>query len=252
MERINLFLLHGFLGRPSDWATVKSHLSLQSHFRVFVPDYFKDNQLSPENSFESWANNFVSWVEGQSTSSDVNILVGYSLGGRLALHALEKKPALFSKVIFVSTNPGFNDQLSCFDPHSEERKNRWMNDSHWAEEFLKAPWETVLRNWNAQPVFSGGSEEPLRLEKDYSRENLSLALTQWSLAQQRNMRAVVKSQAQKLLWLAGEKDEKFVDLSHRLREEVPSLTVDIIPGASHRVLFDSPKILSEKILSLLR
>lgn len=248
---MNLFLLHGFLGRPADWSSVKGYLSLNENLRIFVPDYFKEALLNPQHTFESWAENFTRWVDLQGCSKDKNILVGYSLGGRLALHALKNRPELWAKSLFVSTNPGFNDDLTSFDPESPERKQRWINDSYWAEEFLKAPWDSVLRNWNSQAVFSGGSEEPARLEKDYSRENLSLALTQWSLAQQQNMRPLLQAQANKTLWLVGERDEKFLDLSRRLVQDIPKLNMSVIPGASHRVLFDCPKLLSEKILSLL-
>lgn len=252
MERVNLFFLHGFLGRPSDWAVVKAHLPQHDGLRIFTPDYFKETSLGPQHSFESWADNFTRWVEIHGCSGERNILVGYSLGGRLALHALQRKPGLWHRVVLVSTNPGFNDVHEFFEPTSEERRQRWMNDSFWAEEFLKAPWDTVIRNWNAQPVFGGGETEPLRIEKEYSREMLSLALTQWSLAQQRNMRDLLQKQTAKVLWLVGERDEKYVEMSRRLQQEVPGLRWDIIPASSHRILFDSPKELGEKIRQLIQ
>ncbi|MFV3408136.1 alpha/beta fold hydrolase [Bdellovibrio bacteriovorus] len=253
MERVNLFFLHGFLGRPTDWALVKAHLPQTEGLRIFTPDYFKELSLGPTHSFETWAENFVRWVEIHGGGSAArNVLVGYSLGGRLALHALEKKPALFYKVMLVSTNPGFNDMHESFDPISEERRQRWMNDSYWAEEFLKAPWDMVLRNWNAQPVFGGAEAEPSRSEKEYSREALSLALTQWSLAQQKNMRGLLEKQIQKLIWMVGERDEKFLEMSRRLTEEVPGFHFETVPSSSHRVLFDSPKELGERIRQLLQ
>ncbi|WP_347358238.1 alpha/beta fold hydrolase [Bdellovibrio sp.] len=252
MERVNLFFLHGFLGRPTDWAQVKAHLPQTEGLRIYTPDYFKDLSLGPSNSFESWADNFIKWVETHGSAADRNILVGYSLGGRLALHALEKKPALFYRVILISTNPGFNDVHESFDPISEERRQRWMNDSYWAEEFLKAPWDMVLRNWNAQPVFGGGEAEPLRAEREYSRETLSLALTQWSLAQQKNMRGLIGKQIQKLIWLVGERDEKFVEMSKRIEDEVNGFQFEVVPSSSHRVLFDSPKDLGERIRQLVQ
>ncbi|MEK2646902.1 alpha/beta fold hydrolase [Bdellovibrio sp. BCCA] len=252
MERVNLFFLHGFLGRPSDWAVVKAHLPQHDGLRIFTPDYFKDAALGPQHTFEEWAGNFIKLVEAHGCAGERNILIGYSLGGRLALHALEKRPALWYKTILVSTNPGFNDPHESFDPISEERRQRWMNDSYWAEEFLKAPWETVLRNWNAQPIFGGGETEPLRIEKEYSRETLSLALTQWSLAQQKNMRSVIQKNIQKVIWMVGERDEKFMEMSRRLQEEVQGLRLETVPASSHRVLFDSPKDLGERIRQLIQ
>ncbi len=252
MARVNLFFLHGFLGRPSDWAVVKAHLPQVEGLRVFAPDYFRDLALGPLHSFESWADNFTRWVEAQASGADRNILVGYSLGGRLALYALQKKPDLWYKVMLISTNPGFNDMHDGFDPTSEERRQRWMNDSYWAEEFLTAPWEMVLRNWSAQPVFGGGEVEPVRHEKEYSRETLSLALTQWSLAQQRNMRGLMRQQMSRLIWLVGDRDEKFLEMSRRLTDEVPGFHFESVTSASHRVLFDSPKELGERLRLLIQ
>lgn len=251
MERVNLFFLHGFLGRPSDWAAVKAHLPSSEAVRFFIPDYFKDPHLGPQHSLDVWAENFTKWVELNGCAGERNILVGYSLGGRLALHALKRRPALWYKAVLISTNPGFNDLHESLDPISVERQQRWMNDSYWAEEFQKAPWEMVLRNWNAQPVFGGSEKEPLRIEQDYSRESLSLALTQWSLAQQRNMRPLLQSQLSKIIWLVGERDTKFVELSRRLEQEVPGLQVKVISEASHRIPFDNPRDLAASVSSFL-
>lgn len=251
MERVNIFFLHGFLGQPQDWKKVQESLPSHDRLRIFTPDYFREGWLSPETPLDKWGALFNRWVELQGFSADRNVLVGYSLGGRLSLHALEQKPALWYKSFLISTNPGFDDQLTGFEPSSEMRRQRWLQDSYWAEEFEKAPWDMLLRNWNAQAVFGGGMEEPIREEKLYSRELLGLALTQWSLAQQKNMRPVIASMQNKISWLVGERDEKFVDLALQLKENIPGLKLDVIPDASHRILFDKPKELSEKIKALL-
>lgn len=252
MARINVFFIHGFLGRPSDWTSVRALLPMNEKIRYFAPDYFKDPLLGPQQSFETWSKNFMALVEKNVKPSDRNVLVAYSLGGRLALHALEHKPNLWHKVMALSTNPGFEDSFVGLDPASEARRARWMTDTYWAEEFLTKPWDMVIRNWNNQPVFGGGEGEPIRIEKDYSRESLSLALTQWSLAQQKNMRPLIASHADKVIWLVGERDEKFVDQSVALKEQVADLDSEVIESASHRILFDNPKQLSRKISQLLQ
>ncbi len=250
MERVNLFLLHGFLGRPSDWEAVKASLPPVSNLRIYAPDYFKDEELNSVHGFDQWAENFNDWAHDETKGIGRNILVGYSLGGRLALQALAQNPTQWFRALLISTNPGFDDNLKHFDPSSEQRRQRWLNDSYWAEEFLKAPWDMVMRNWNAQPVFGGGSE-PVRLEKDYNREFLSLALTRWSLAEQQNMRNIISALKQKVLWMVGEKDEKFVSMSQSLQHQT-GLDFEIAPDASHRVLFDRPREVAEKIKQILQ
>lgn len=237
--------MHGFLGRPTDWNDVKADLPQSENIRIYTPDYFKEPELNPHHTFDSFAENYTNWVLSLGCASDVNVLVGYSLGGRLALHVFDKNPSLWKKIICISANPGFEDQYFDFNSISDERRTRWLNDSKWAEEFFKNSWDKVMEKWNAQTVFAGGKGEPLRLEKDYSKEALSLALTQWSLAQQKNMRDLLKNNGQKVLWLAGEKDEKFVAISNKLKLEIPELDLKIIPKASHRILFDNPQAVSQ-------
>jgi len=250
VARLNVFLLHGFLGRPEDWKPVEDYLA-QENLRFFVPDYFRIPRLSPLQNFEQWAKNFNSWAEAQTQGQGKNILVGYSLGGRLALHALADNPALWNKAVFISTNPGFNDPHHSFDNLSEERKKRWLSDSKWAANFMNSPWESVIQAWNAQPIFSGGENEPQRAEKEYSRDTLSLALTQWSLAQQKNMREVLKQNCEKISWLVGEDDEKFADAAQLLKIEIPELHVQLL-NAAHRIPYEAPQILAMFLRNLLR
>jgi 2-succinyl-6-hydroxy-2,4-cyclohexadiene-1-carboxylate synthase len=252
LEKLNLFFLHGFLGRPADWGKVLASIPEEKNLRLNVPDYFNMDALNPTRSLSEWAENFNEWAKRSSQNSGKNIFIGYSLGGRLGLHALANNPSFWDEVILISTNPGFNDDCAGFEPTSEIRRQRWLTDSFWAQEFLTGSWETTLRNWNAQPIFSGGEDEPRRDEAHYSRDNLSLALTHWSLANQKNMRKLIKEQAHKIHWLVGSRDEKFVQMAENLKLENPKLKVEVIDESSHRVLFDRPKSLAEKIQKLLK
>ncbi|HWU42519.1 MAG TPA: alpha/beta fold hydrolase, partial [Bdellovibrio sp.] len=237
-------------GRPADWDRVKAAIPKNTRLLIYAPDYFKDPQLSPQHNFANWAKNFNRWVQMQTHNNDKNILIGYSLGGRLALHALEQKPTLWSEAVLVSANTGFNDSIEGLPEGSDERRKRWINDTYWAEQFNTSSWETLLRNWNAQPIFGGGDEEPVRLEKDYSRDSLGLALAQWSLAQQKNMRLVLKQNSGRISWVVGERDEKMMNLLQDLLGDVPQLKFEIISDSSHRVLFDKPQELAKIINEL--
>ena len=111
MSKVDIIFLHGFLGVPSDWNGVVECLKFEFEDSEVKPtyhvlDYFNQPKLSPRNSFENVAGEFVNVIESITTSSR-RVLVGYSLGGRLALHIFEKNPGLFERLVCVSTNPGF-------------------------------------------------------------------------------------------------------------------------------------------------
>lgn len=261
MERINIFFLHGFLGRPNDWDPVisflpKNFLGNAKSVRYFPVDYLNHKDLNSENNFQDWAAHFNQWVSSISEKTDVNLLVGYSLGGRLGLHALNHCPELWHKSVFISVNPGFADDLKIGSDSlnisiSKERHSRRQNDNEWAENFLNMPWSDLLSVWNAQVVFHGSKAEPIRCEKDYSRNLLALALRQWSLSRQNNFRKFMNKYSSKILWLVGDRDKKFLDLAMILQKEVEALEVGIIPESSHRVLFDQPCALAEKIQAII-
>lgn len=249
MADVNVFLLHGFLGRPQDWKPVEGELAQEGR-QIHIPDYFRIPLLSPLHSFTKWAQNFNQWAQQHMQASRKNILVGYSLGGRLALHALEQNPQQWDQVVLLSTNPGFNDKFETLDTKSEERVKRWVSDSQWAEDFMNGSWENVVKAWNAQSVFVGGRREPQRQEQEYSRDTLSLALTQWSLAQQKNLRPILRQYTDKVHWLVGEEDEKFFDAAQILREQIPQLQIQTF-DSGHRIPFEVPQAVAGYLRNLL-
>src|SRR3954466_10003273 len=74
------------------------------------------------------------------------ILLGYSLGGRLALQAL-LAGAHYECAIFISTGLGIDDEVA--------RQARRASDEAWAQRFENDDWDAVINAWNAQPVLAG-------------------------------------------------------------------------------------------------
>jgi 2-succinyl-6-hydroxy-2,4-cyclohexadiene-1-carboxylate synthase len=252
VEDIKIYFLHGFLGLPKDWEPIAKQLENQFKCQTVLVDYLNQAHLGPKHSFEDWAQHFNREVETSSASVSKNILVGYSLGGRLALHALESHPRLWNQVFCLSTNPGFDDDKTTYDALSEERRQRWLSDSLWAEEFQSLSWNKVLSKWNAQAVFAKSSKEPLRNEADYSKESLSLALIRWSLSKQRNLRPIIRKHVDRLQWMVGERDQKFISITDNIYKKIPELRWNKVPEASHRLIFDNSKFVADRLADYIR
>lgn len=216
---------------------------LAQHFDWWAVDYMNTPGLGSDNAFESWARHFNLKVQ-QRFPEGPRILVGYSLGGRLALQALKLSSSLYDKAVFVSTNPGL--------VREKDKEERRLADLKWAQKFRDLPWDSVLREWNNQPVFKSGFEEPLRLEANYQRHYLAQALTEWSLAKQEDFRLLVKELSSKILWVSGEKDIKFASLAMELKRGAPELQSEIFTKSSHRVLFDQPGELARVMISFIQ
>lgn len=200
-------------------------------FEWWSVDYFNSPVLNAEKPFAAWAENFTQKVKLRFAEGP-RVLIGYSLGGRLALQALAKDPSLYDAVILLSANPGLTRE--------KERFDRRQNDKAWAQKFSELPWQQVLSEWNAQPVFKDSVHEPIRSESDFERSQLASALTEWSLANQQDLREVIAKNSEKILWLSGDRDIKFQSIAMELKRLAPGLQTEIVPKASHRVIFDNP------------
>jgi len=205
--------LHGFLGLPSDWDEVLDADSKPAWLPLL-------HGLKGERSLPALAQALNKRAERDS------VLLGYSMGGRIALHMLLEGGAhLWRAAVIVSASPGLKTEA--------ERERRAAQDARWADRFRRDPWNTLLRDWNAQPVFEG--EPPLRRdEDDFDREQLASALESGSVGLQANLRPALAKLDVPVLWVAGERDEKYVELARECAALNPRFEARIVSGAGHR------------------
>jgi 2-succinyl-6-hydroxy-2,4-cyclohexadiene-1-carboxylate synthase len=195
-----IYALHGFLGTPADWDGFFPN--------VHAPNLFRE---SP-HPFWEWAQSFNKKIQGND-----NVLVGYSMGGRLALHALIENPSLWKAAIIVSANPGINIENRTID---------------WHHKFLNDPWDELMDAWNQQPIFCGDVVH--RREKDFSREILAEAFKAWDVKNQDNLKEQIEALEIPILWIVGELDQKYVAIAKQMNFSGRS-KISIAPQAGHRV-----------------
>lgn len=215
-----IYALHGFLGSPLDWQAILPK------GKQTCMDLFEEKSIA-QPSLRCWAERFISLVEKDGHSS--RILCGYSLGGRLALHALSLAPKLWSKAIFLSTHLGLE--------HEEEKQLRVAQDKLWAERFLTGEWEPLLAAWNSQKIFE--RDLPLIQKKTVTlslREAYAAALQNWSLGLQRNFLQEVNSLQMPILWLTGEHDRSSRQRAKKISFSHSNSIEYSVPGAGHRLL----------------
>ena len=157
----HIYCIHGFLGLPSDWNFLENDYSSHVFYKVDLSaDYH------PDEGFKGFSKHLNSLINPDET----NILLGYSLGGRLALHAIKDFPKAWKAAMLVSVNPGLQSE--------EMQADRILRDGVWAIRFLAENWNTLLSRWNQQPVFLQSSGIDRRME-DFNRDFLADMLTFW-------------------------------------------------------------------------
>lgn len=165
------------------------------------------------------------------------VLIGYSMGARLAMHALIADPGRYRAAILISGNPGLTSQ--------EERVRRLEADQEWARRFRKEPWDGLMKAWNNQAVLAGGAD-PGRKECDFNRDALAWALEHWSLGRQRDLRAELAALDMPILYLTGAEDKKFTDLVRELVKGCRHRHI-AIEGAGHRLPWEKASEFVESV-----
>jgi 2-succinyl-6-hydroxy-2,4-cyclohexadiene-1-carboxylate synthase len=162
------------------------------------------------------------------------VLMGYSMGGRLALQAL-LDGAPFDRAVIVSA--GLN-----LETGREERRAR---DEAWARRFESDVWGDVIGDWNAQPVF--GAHVLRREERDYDRAELARQLRENSPGLLPPLAARLHEIAIPVLWIAGQRDAPYVEIARRAVALLPKAELWICPDAGHRVPWEQPRAFAARL-----
>ncbi|RDB37215.1 MAG: hypothetical protein DCC88_00865 [Spirobacillus cienkowskii] len=222
----NLHFLHGFLGLASDWHCFAK--DFKEHDCKFhnIYDYLgKHENNQKKRCFYSWANNFNATVLHKNDTNQKNILIGYSLGGRLALHALIESKK-WDAAIIISANPGLLN--------NSDKQARILNDKLWSHRFLTEKWEFVLHLWNSQDIFLNSKINFNRAENNFNKIEIANILNKFSLGKQENLREKIKNLDIPILWLAGENDIKFIKILYEMKDINKKIEAKTILDSGHR------------------
>jgi 2-succinyl-6-hydroxy-2,4-cyclohexadiene-1-carboxylate synthase len=163
-----------------------------------------------------------------------DILLGYSMGGRLALQALVDG-APFDRAVIVSAGLNLEDG----------RDERRARDEAWARRFESDPWDELMREWNAQPVFGGHALA--REERDYERGELARMLRENSPGMLPPLASRLHEIDIPILWIAGERDPQYVAVGRRAVSLLPNAELWICPEAGHRVPWEQPRAFADRL-----
>lgn len=235
---MNLFTFNGFLGTKQDFQFLDNELPKEvsvHHFSVCDFDQYKNFSEKGEGDYLAGCLQQISSYLGPKVG------IGYSLGGRLLLSLVSRSPHLFDAVIFLSTHPGLKTDL--------EKAARWHSDSHWAEKLKTKSFGEFLKEWNDQPVFKETKSNHNLSVNVLNAQHCLKVLLDYSLAKQADFDSQISLWSFKQVWVAGNRDTKFVELLKRVRG--PHVTKKIIEGSGHRLIFDDPKAVTSIVLKLL-
>ena len=181
---------------------------------------------------------------GEASRGNGRALLGYSMGGRLALHALLEIPHPWRAAVIVSAHPGLESE--------GEREARRAADAAWATRALAGNWQEFLTAWNAQPVLGGAIRDPQASGGlVIRRREIARSFVDWSLGAQQPLWDRLHEITIPVLWVAGEHDAKFLDLAKRATALIPNSRLAVAPGSGHRVPWEVEEWLAAEVAGFL-
>ncbi|MEO1856009.1 MAG: alpha/beta fold hydrolase [Rubritalea sp.] len=218
-----IYALHGAVGMAADWKPLARAMK-QVNQPVARVDLWQFLACCPMPISEFGA------AFNKEVHATDPVLLGYSMGGRLALHALIADPTKWSKAVIISAHTGIA---------KEDLIPRQAHDAAWAAKALKGEWDTFLAEWNAQGVLSGTSM-PDRRTLQPRREAVARSFMDWTVGVQENLLPQLEKVTCPVLWVVGENDTKFLKVARAAVDVLPNAQLRIIPGCGHRVPWEKP------------
>jgi 2-succinyl-6-hydroxy-2,4-cyclohexadiene-1-carboxylate synthase len=231
-------LLHGFAGAPEAWDDViVAWPDPRPPVAIALPGHGSADVRA------TWEAN-LDVVAERVRAAGAQIVVGYSLGARLALGLVARDPEL--RAILISVNPGIGD---------DERAARRAQDAAWATRLRVDGIDAFLAAWQAQPLFASQARvaEEIRARRSTWRsrlepEQLARALEVMGLAEMPDYRATLASLAPRVLLVVGREDAKFLAIA-RAHAAVACIELQ---GCGHDPTLERPRDLAEAIARPLR
>jgi 2-succinyl-6-hydroxy-2,4-cyclohexadiene-1-carboxylate synthase len=229
-------LLHGFAGDRTVWDDVIAAWQLPDPPRTIALPGHGGGTVQA-----TWEANLAAVA---TQIGDCTVVVGYSLGARVALGLLVAKHC--TKGVLISVNPGIDDA---------EREARRASDAGWAAILREHGIGTFDEAWLAQPLFASQASVPpdkraarrgrrLRLDA----EQLARSLEVMGLAEMPDYRPELPAHRDQVALIAGADDAKYAAIARSL----PSTTSELIPSCGHDPTLEQPRELAAAIARAVR
>jgi 2-succinyl-6-hydroxy-2,4-cyclohexadiene-1-carboxylate synthase len=224
-------LLHGFTHTGASWEPVVA--ALGERYRSLTPDIRGHGAASAADPVTLDA------VIGDlaALAPDRFTLAGYSMGGRLALHAALALPDRVERLVLIGAGPGIADPA--------EREARCQSDEELAAEIEGATIEQFARRWAQTPVLAGLPQDvAARAHIDRLRSTpagLARALRGLGTGALPPLWDRLGELRMPVRLVVGERDQKFRDIAERMARAIARADIVVIPGAGHAAHLEAPE-----------
>ena len=238
-DGVPVTLLHGFTQSGRSWREVIGHMP--DGWKWIVPDLrgHGDTQIwkGGQCSMDACTEDLVKlWDALQVEKTH---LVGYSMGGRLALHLAARRPERLLSLVTIGAHAGLEE---------DARDGRRRGDEALAERIEADGVEAFARYWGSLPLFAGIERRGPAYVAEVQAERLRNHPAGLACSL-RGMGAGVMEPVWDDLghvtipctFVAGQLDHGYVATARRLANTLPNGRLEIVPRAGHSVHQERPE-----------
>jgi len=229
---------HGFTQTARSWDTLLRLLHLRrSGIDAIAVDLPGHGEAAPPADSDLWSS-----ADRLVETAGAGTYVGYSMGGRVALHAALAHADAVERLVLIGATAGIDD--------TDERAARRHADRRLADHIEEIGVPTFIDEWLTNPLFAGlTADNALRSDR---LRNSAVGLASSLRATGTGMQAPLWDRLGEIacptLVLVGEHDAKFTELGRRLVDGIADAELVVIPGAGHSVHLEQPGATADAIV----
>jgi 2-succinyl-6-hydroxy-2,4-cyclohexadiene-1-carboxylate synthase len=177
------------------------------------------------------------------------LLVGYSMGGRLALYFALHHPERCRALLLESASPGLRTPAA-------RAERRWLDDERARR--VEADFAVFLEAWYRQPLFDSLGEQEGRVEEmvaarlQNAPRELARVLRSMGTGHQPSLWGRLGELKIPTLALAGALDTKYVEIARRMAEQCATMRVAVVPDAGHNIHAEHPERYLEHLIPFIQ
>jgi 2-succinyl-6-hydroxy-2,4-cyclohexadiene-1-carboxylate synthase len=225
-----LVLLHGFTNTGASWRPVIR--AVGERYRSIAPDIRGHGSASDKSpiTLDAVLQDIAELTPGRFT------LAGYSMGGRIALHAAIASPDRIERLVLVGASPGLADPA--------QRTARREADESLARDIERSDIDSFARRWARTPILSGLSAELAeQVHEDRLRSTpagLAAALRGLGTGALPSLWDRLPLLPMPVTLIAGQRDHKFTAIARQMAQRLPHAEVRTVPNAGHAAHIEQP------------
>ncbi len=232
-------LLHGFTQSGRSWKEVIT--TMPQGWRWVVPDLRGHGETRIRPGVECTMDGSAADLEmlWDHLGVERTHLVGYSMGGRLALHVAARKPERLLSLLTIGAHAGLEE---------DARVGRQLGDEALAQRIENDGLEPFVKYWSAVPLFAGLERRgpafvaQLRAERlNNTVAGLACSLREMGAGMMQPVWDDLARLTVPSTFVAGQLDHGYVASARRLAAAVPNGRVEVVQRSGHAVHQERPE-----------